>query len=311
MSDILTANIRKIDIGTLIALQKLLVQCNLSKVAREVGLSQPALSHTLAKLRHVFDDRLLVRDGGGFVLTAQGEALRDRLEQVLPPMLALFEKEAFDPARASTLFKLGMTDHAGLVVLPSMQEALLDLAPHIRTSIALIPNWQTDQSELDAGRYDLRIGGLRSLPPQWHQRKLLNDRIVLICANSNKDIGDYLTEEQLVSLDHLGLGSDRPAYPNPIDDFLSKRGLERRVVMRVSHFSIAPNIIAKTRLVATCPETVALSFGESIRIVELPFRFPDIDLSMAWHPRVHAAVEHIWLRRLIVDCTRQARAEVA
>lgn len=305
MSDILDANIRKVDIGTLIALQKLLVQRNLSLVAREVGLSQPALSHILARLRRIFDDPLLVRDAGRFVLTARGEALCQRLENSLPAVIDLFHEGEFEPARSSMLFKLGFTDHAGQVLLPMLLDAILAHAPNIRTSIAIIPNRQTDLAELDAGRYDLRIGWLRSLPPHWHRRKLLDDRIVLICARDNPDVAEPLTVERFAALHHVALESDRPIYPNLIDSYLTEKGLERKVVVRLSHFALAPTIVAKSRMVAMFPERLALSFGDAIRIVNPPLDFPDNDLSMAWHPRVHTAVEHVWLRKLIVECSRR------
>jgi len=304
MPTILNANIRKIDVGTLVALQKLLSQRNLSRVAREIGLSQPALSHILARLRRVFDDPLLVRDGSGLVLTAQGEALRIRLEQMLPTLLDLFHTGDFDPLRSTALFKLGITDHAGQVLLPSLLDAMLTRGPNMRTSIAVIPNRQTDLSELDIGRYDLRIGWLRSLPPQWHRRKLLDDKIVLICARNNAHVPETLTIEQYVALDHIGLESDRPIYPNLIDSYLSARGLERRVALRISHFYLAPGIVSRTRMVAMFPERLARSFGDAIRIVEPPLDFPGNDLSMAWHPRVHSAAEHVWLRKLIVECSK-------
>ena len=304
MTDILATNIRKIDLGTLTALQKLLVTRNVSRVAREVGLSQPALSHILARLRRIFSDPLLVREAGGLVLTAQGEALSARLEQVLPALLEVFHEERFVPTSSTALFKLAITDHAGQVLLPVMLSAMLKQAPNVRTSIAVIPNRQTDLSELDMGRYDLRIGWLRSLPPQWHRRKLMDDRIVLICAKNNKKVGKSVSIEQFVTLDHVGLESDRPIYPNLIDSYLAERGLERRVVLRISHFSLAPSIVLNTSMVAMCPERLARSFGDAVRIVRPPFDFPDNDLSMAWHPRVHSAAEHKWLRKLIVESSQ-------
>ncbi|CAN5340597.1 LysR family transcriptional regulator [soil metagenome] len=306
MTDILSANIRKLDIGTLVALQRLLRERNLSRVAREVGLSQPAMSHALARVRRVFGDALLVREGAGLVLTAQGEALRLRLDTAIPELLAIFQIPEFEPERSTAVFKLGITDHAGQVLLPALLDALQVRAPNVQTSIAIIPNRQTDLAELDDGRYDLRIGWLRSLPPQWHRRKLLDDRIVLICAKDNPHVREPMTIEQFVALDHVALESDRPIYPNLIDSFLAERGLKRRVVTRISHFSLAPTIVARTNMVAMFPERLARSFGATIRIVRPPFDFPDNDLSMAWHPRVHASQGDKWLRDLVVAASHGA-----
>ncbi|RYE03794.1 MAG: LysR family transcriptional regulator [Sphingomonadales bacterium] len=309
MLDILTANVRKLDIGTLVALQKLLTERNLSRVAREMGLSQPAMSHTLARLRRIFDDPLLVRDGGGLALTAQGEALRLRLDSALPAMVDLFREGEFDPERSSAVFKLAITDHAGQVLLPDIATALRERAPHMRLIVAVIPNRQTDLADLDAGQYDLRIGWLRSLPGAWHRRKLLDDRIVVIGAKDHPDLEGKLTLERFIELDHIGLESERPIYPNLIDSYLATKGLERHVAMRISHFSIVPTIVARTRMVAMFPERLAKTFHGAIKIVDSPIDFPSHDLSLAWHPRIHTSRESIWLRSLIVECARAHRGD--
>lgn len=304
MSDILTANMRKLDVGTLIALRRLLTDRNLSRVAREVGLSQPAMSHTLARLRQIFGDPLLVRDGASFVLTAEGEALRLRLDAALPVLVQVFQNGEFDPAQSRMLFKIGITDHAGQVLLPGVLNELRVHAPLTRTTIAIIPNRQTDLPDLDAGRYDLRLGWLRSLPPNWHRRKILDDRIVLIAAKDHPTLREPLTIESFMGLDHIGLESERPIYPNLIDSYLEKLGMTRHVAARVSHFSIVPALVARTNMVAMFPERLARSLDAPIQILKPPFDFPDHDLSMAWHPRVHTAAEHIWLRNLIVRSSK-------
>lgn len=301
MASILNANIRKLDIGTLIALQRLLDEGNLSKVAREIGLSQPALSHVLARLRNALGDPLLVREGGGLTPTPRGVELRDRLHQLMPQMEAVFAADGFDPAQSDMLFKIALTDHAGEVLLARLLDAQLSQAPRVKTTIAVIPNRQTDLAALDEGHYDLRIGWLRSLPPQWHRRKLLEDRIVLIAARDNDAVLPALSVAQFAQLGHVALESERPIYPNMIDSFLAEHNLERNVIVRVSHFSLAPSIVASSKLVAMFPERLARRFGDSIRIVDPPLPFPNPNLSMAWHPRTHDSLAHRWLRGLVVS----------
>src|SRR5689334_21393590 len=109
MSDIHFSNIRRLDVGELVALSKLLAERSVSRVAREVGLSQPAMSHLLARFRLAFGDDLLVRDGAGLALTAEGERLQARLDAALPHLLGIFEATAFDPARSAMHFKIGIT----------------------------------------------------------------------------------------------------------------------------------------------------------------------------------------------------------
>ncbi|WP_158511820.1 LysR family transcriptional regulator [Novosphingobium sp. PP1Y] len=301
MAHILDMNIRKVDLGSLVALDRLLAERSLSRVARDVGLSQPAMSHMLARIRRIFNDPLLVRDGSAMVLTAEGVELKARLEVALPELLALFSPTRFVPMESRTTFKLAITDHAGQVLLPRLLGELREQAPHVQISISVIPNRQTDLEELDRGQFDLRVGWLRSLPPHWHRRKLMTDSIVLIGAIDHPDLVEPLTIERFVALDHVALQSDRPIYPNLIDSYLSSKQLHRNVVAHVSHFSLVPSIIASTRMVAMLPRRLAEEQARlgQIQIVKPPLEFPDNDLSMAWHPRIHVAVEYVWLRKLI------------
>ncbi len=314
MAHIHNSHLKRLDLGMLSALLLMLEQRSLSDVAREVGMSQPALSHALARMREIFDDDLLVREGNALVPTQRAVLIRDQLRSLVPDLQGLLESAAFDPASSQQVFKIAITDHAGQVLLPDVIHKLGEQAPHVVTDISIIPNRQTDLKELDDSQYDTRIGWLRSLPPRWRKRKLCDDRIVLIGAPEHPDFADggsRLTIERFVELKHVALRSERPIYPNMVDTLLAQHSLERQVVMRVSHFSVVPFLLTGSRMVAMFPERLALKFADLglIRIAHPPIHFPPSDLSLAWHPRVHSDPGHVWLRRLIVSCMTDVRRQ--
>lgn len=289
------------------ALHLLLEQRNLSAVAREIGMSQPALSHALARMREIFDDPLLVRERNTLVPTARAEQIQSQLRAIIPELQLLFSGQPFLPAESRQTFKLAITDHAGQVLIPDFVRRLNEQAPHVQIRISLIPNRQTDLAELDEGQFDTRVGWLRSLPPNWRKRKLCDDQIVVIGALDNPALADggaHLTVEHFATLPWLALEADRPIYPNIIDTVLAEQGLERNIVARVTHFSIVPFIVSKSAMVAMFPLRLARKFAERgiIAIARPPTRFADSNLSLAWHPRVHDDPAHQWFRKLMIAC---------
>lgn len=297
----------------LTALHLLLEHRNLSAVARSIGMSQPALSHALARMRVIFDDELLVRERNSLVPTARALRIQEQLRSIVPEMRQLFSEQHFDPAESRETFKIAITDHAGQVLIPEFLRRLTKQAPHVVTRITIIPNRQTDLVSLDQGQFDTRIGWLRSLPPHWRKRKLCHDRIVIIGAADNPALADFgkgLTVDTFIDLPWVALESDRPIYRNIVDSLLAERGRQRKIVARVSHFSIVPFLVSRSDLVAMFPLRLAREFAAQglIAIAAPPMEFPDNDLSLAWHPRVHGDPGHLWIRRLLIDCAQELMA---
>jgi DNA-binding transcriptional LysR family regulator len=296
------------------ALHLLLEQRSLSSVAREIGMSQPALSHALARMREMFDDQLLVRERNTMVPTARALQIQEQLRAIMPDLQRLFSDRTFDPAESRQIFKLAITDHAGQVLIPEFLRRLTSLAPHVEARISLIPNRQTDVVELDQGQFDTRVGWLRSLPPNWLKRKLCDDSIVVIGATDNPvfapDAGG-LTEEHFQTLSWVALEAERPIYPNMIDSVLAERGAGRNIVARVSHFSIVPFIVSRSQMVAMFPHRLARKFAERgvIAMAKPPIAFADSNLSVAWHPRVDRDPGHAWIRKLLVECAEDLVAQ--
>src|SRR5689334_3887889 len=138
MSPIQDSHMRRMDLGMLRALHLLLEQRNLSAVAREIGMSQPALSHALARMRQIFDDQLLVRERNLLVPTARALQLQEQLRVIVPELQHLFSDQEFVPAESTQTFKIALTDHAGQVIIPEFVRRLNEQAPNVTFRISLI-----------------------------------------------------------------------------------------------------------------------------------------------------------------------------
>ncbi len=300
-------NIAKLELRALLALEGLLRERSVSRAAQRVGLSQPAMSHMLARLRKTFGDQLLVRGRSGFVLTEYGERLLLHVSQLAPQLEALGKADRFDPATSKATFRIACTDHASAVLSPPLLQAFSVAAPGAILKLLSVPSRHLDLPQLEATRFDLVIGWFDALPADWHVKKLFDERLVVIASATNAAIGPTLDLETFLSLKHVVLAPDERELQNMADMTLAARGLRRNVGAFVSNFSATPFIVAESPLIAMVPATLAERFAHlpGIRLHEPPTEFPSYSVSMAWHPRVHAESGHRWLRQLVIDAARK------
>ncbi|MFM2271089.1 MAG: hypothetical protein RL702_154 [Pseudomonadota bacterium] len=305
MSQIHGGPLSKLDLGMIAALEIMLRERSVSKAARSVGLSQPAMSNALARMRDIFGDALLVRSDGAMVLTERGERLLLQLGPLVTELETLADPSSFDASQSSATFRLAATDHAGATVLPEVFRAVAREAPRLLLHAFTMPSREIDLQDSEAGTVDLRLGWIRALPANWYSRKLFEEELVVVGSENNPHLKGPLDMEQFLSLPHLALAIDRPMFQNMIDKYLGEFGYTRNVVGMVSHFSMAPFIVAKGEHVVMFPKRLAQYYKDlaGLKMVESPFHFEDFAVSMAWHPRVQNDPGHKWLRSLIVRCS--------
>lgn len=303
MSDMHNTNTAKLEIGALIALEALLRERSVSKAAQRVGLSQPAMSHMLARLRKAFGDPLLVRGRSGLVLTGRGEQLLTKVTRLVPQIEALAQSEDFAPADSKQTFRIACTDHAAVVILPLLQPAFSAAAPDATLKILSVHSRRLDLEHLEATHFDLLIGWFDTLPADWHVKKLFDERLVAISGTGNDFIGKDLDLETFLSLKHVVLSADERTTHNMAEVTLASQGLKRNIGTFVSNFSAAPFIVSTSKLIAAIPAALAARFAQlpGIRIHESPVPFPRFAVSMAWHPRSHDDPTQQWLRAQVID----------
>lgn len=277
-----------LNLNLLPALAALLRERNVSAAARRVGVSQPAMSHALARLRTVLGDPLLVVAGRKMALTPRGEQLAaalpaalDRLDEVLAP------PRPFAPATATQRFRIATFDYFEVTTLPEVLAYLRRHAPGIHLDVERVD--AAAITRLVDGELDLILGAeSMAMPGGLMRRVLYRDPFAVIARAGHPRVGPgRLTLERYVELDHL-LVAVEGRGPGVVDRALARHGLARRVALRLPHFSSAGLAVACSDLVATVASTVAHRARQlhGVQVLAPPLELPSPAL-VAWWPRQH------------------------
>ena len=303
MKNMREVNIEAIDLNLLVALDALLRERSVSRAATSVGLSQPAMSRALGRLREVMEDPLLVRQGHRMLPTPRALGLVEPVAAAIAAVrLAFTPSDAFDPHTARRRFRLGAVDTTLAVVLPLLLGRLDEIAPGVEVGTAPLRSTADCFDRLVGGEWDLAIGRFPSPPEGLEKRLLFEDRIVCVVRRDHPRIGESLTLDDYVAEAHLSVETGAPDdQPFTIEDRLRSQGFERRVVSRLENLAMAPFVVAQTDLLCTAPLRTIAPFadGLGLRMLELPFETPAFELELAWHASVDVDPANEWLREVI------------
>jgi DNA-binding transcriptional LysR family regulator len=298
-------NIGTVNLNLLLMLDALLVERHVSRAARRLGLSQPAVSNALGQLRVLFADPLLVRTGGKMVPTERALALARPLAEVLAGVEAVLAGPgAFDPRTADRRFVIAATDFVEFVLMPRLLGRLGREAPRIRLQIVAWPHHRVPPT-LETGDVDLMIGFFPEAPAHHHLASLFPDEFVCIVRKNHPRVGARLTLKAYTELSHV-LVTPESEGPGVVDTELAKRGLQRTVGLRISHFLMVPGIIAVTDMVAAVSRRVAEEAARRLplRILPPPLPLPRGTVRQVWHERTESSAAHAWLRGTVEAIAR-------
>ena len=295
-------NLYDIDLNLLVAFEALIEEGSVTAAAERIGLSQPAMSNVLARLRKLFGDPLLVRTPEGMAPTPRAQELAEPIHLALSAIQQALQPQAqFIPARSQHTFTLATTDYAELVLLPRLMERLATEAPGANLNVRPV-GARVPKVELESGRVDFALGLFREVPPGVHAQTLFHERFVCLVQADHPDVRKKLSLKQFVTLQHVRLSS-RGAVPGLVDEALASHGLQRRVALWVPHFLIIPIVVAQTQLIATLSERVARFFAHllPVRVLSPPVDLPPYTLTQVWHERTHHDPAHEWLRGVLTE----------
>lgn len=293
-------DVDSVDLNLLKLFDALLKEGSVTHAGQSLGLSQPAASRGLARLRRLLNDPLLVRTTKGWELTPRAIALSGPVTKLLDDARAIVAPSVFNPSSASGQFTIATGDHLALMLMPELISKLATLAPGVDL---VIPTSSGDNVDLIAeGSADLAIGVFQKLPARFYQRSLYDEDFVCVVRHNHPVISEKLTLKKFVSLSHLSVIITGKGN-NPVDDALAKYGLTRRVAMQIPHFLLAPMIVSESDLILSIPRKLAvkMSLSVPIQILELPLEIENFTPSMIWHERQHNDPSHMWLRKLIME----------
>lgn len=291
-----------LNLNLLPALDALLRERNVSAAARRVGVSQSAMSHSLAKLRLALGDPLLVAAGRQMAPTPRAESLA----RSLPPLLsalhaALVQPESFVPKLATRAFRIATFDLFEFTILPDLVAYLQEHAPGVRLHIERID--ERAGRRLADGELDLVLGGdSMDMPSSAMRRTVYRDPFACIVRSDHPSVGSRLTLKRYLALDHVLISVEGRA-DGIVDRVLAAKQESRHVALRLPHFSTAALSIQRTDMVCTLARSVAERARDlyGVRVLKPPIDLPPATV-VAWWPRQHQEDEaHQWFRALLLD----------
>jgi len=288
-------NLRNFDLNLLVVLEAVLSEASITRAAKRLNLSQPAVSQSVARAREVFGDDLLVRDGASMRLTPLGRRLAPQLKEFCVKAEALLSPCGFDPATAEYNFNVHCNDLSELLILPPLIASVGRQAPNCRLIIRAVEPHLIDAS------VDLAIIGAPLPPGPFVSKDLYDDHFVLIARPGHPALKKRLTPERFAALEHALVSPTGKGMIGPVDTMLEQLGLSRRIALSVTRFATLPQIISSTDFVAAVPSRFA-NWSEVKKLCTvwpLPFKSPRFTMRMLWH-RIHDTdPAHEWLRSLL------------
>src|SRR5947207_6726911 len=303
MSYIRSMNLAALDLNLLVALDALLLETNVSRAAMRIGLSQPAASHALQRLREMLGDPLLVRVGARMELTPRAQGLRGPLAQALDQVRGLFIPDDFDAASSERRFRLMMPDLAVELLVPPLMERIAKIAPNVRLEI--VP-WRGPA--IFGAEFARTIDFVVSIGDAFrgfHRQLLYTDRDALAVRRGHP-IGAKLSRRDVfLNARHVAVVI-RGQSVDLIDEWLRSKGLERRIALVVPGYIEALHIVARTDLVAFVPGRPIAALAKPLSLMAItPPLDPGIDEQFMFYPtRAQFDPGSIWLRNLMLETGR-------
>jgi DNA-binding transcriptional LysR family regulator len=296
-------DIRKTDLNLLIAFDALLRTRSVSAAARSLGMSQPAASFALQRLRKLFGDPLFVRTARGIHPTPYAERLRVPLEDILERIRAdLLQQPTFDPRSAERAVTLNMQDIGELVFLPRILDRLKTAAPGMRVCAVNLPPTAIEGA-LQSGEVDLAVGYFPGLEgASLYQQRLFTHSFVCLVRADHPQIGAEMTRRQFLEGRHAVVHPSGQMN-DTLEGELSTLGLNRQVSVRMEHFLAVPTILGQSDLICTVPYAIGDSLAKlaDIKLVRPPFKAKPRIVRQHWHARFHHDAANRWLRGVIAE----------
>jgi len=298
-------DLRKVDLNLLVAFDALMATSNVSAAARKLGVTQPALSHALKRLRVLFDDMLLIRGPRGMQPTLRALALHTPVKAALSDVQSILSSTTtFDPKTTRRTFRLSMSDAMSVEALPSIVRRIRRDAPHVDLLISTGGPKESCQRIIDDD-LDLAIGVYPHVPDDVLSRELYRDTLICIADKHNTRLknGRMVLKAYLES-PHVTVAPNRDSGIQ-LDEILDSMGIRRRIVAAVPHYLSVPALIRGTDLVAHTRRRLLSVFRTTSDLVvfpvPLPMPVPELEFIQIWHRRHDGDPGHRWLRDLVSE----------
>jgi DNA-binding transcriptional LysR family regulator len=293
-----------VNLNLLLAFDALLRERSVTRAARSVGVTQAAMSNSLAQLRTLFEDPLFIRRSHGMDPTSRALQVGEQVQQGLASFEAALAPAVFNPAHAEHSFVIAMNDYCQQVVLPPLLERVAHEAPKVRLAVRHWGHHQVSEA-LARGKLDLLLGFFASVPDNYFVEPLFEERFVCIVRTAHPKVRTRLTLKRYLSLGHVVV-SVASASPTPIDLALERLGHQRRVSLTVANSSTVPFVVARTDFIAAVSARTAVAMQNALplSVFPLPVELEPSRIRQAWHARTQNDPRQRWLRDQVRDVCR-------
>lgn len=279
---------------------------SLTVAAEQLGLTQPAVSYSLARLRDLLGDPLFLRTGQGMQPTPAAHRLAEQISEGLDLIdNALQTHQKFDPNKDRRVYRLTMSDIGEMVFLPPLCEYLARHAPGVRLEVGPV-SLEALPDALRTGSIDLAIGNFPVSSHSVHHASLFHEEYAcMIRARHPLAKRKVLSPDDFLSLSHIFVASSMNAH-RMLEDILLAQGVHRQIALQVPHFTVVPDILLRTDMICTIPHVVARQFNlrKEFRIFKLPIPVPPTDVAVHWHARFDSNQSNRWLREVALKLLR-------
>jgi DNA-binding transcriptional LysR family regulator len=297
-------NLAGIDLNLLVVFDALMQERGVTKAGRRIGMTQPAVSNALNRLRHLLKDDLFLRGPKGMRPTPRAVELAGPIRQALSQVETALMPAEFDPAKAVNTFRLAMADYAASLILPPLARRLERAAPGVNIRVRVNDNVSA-LGLLDRNEIDFAIGYHTDWPERFGGQVLFTETYVCVMRRGHPLARERITLEEFAAARHLlvTLTGEATGF---VDRLLKKRGLTRRVAMTANQFLVAPLIIQNSDMIATLALRTAARFAEvnKLHLVPVPLEPDPIDLTLVWHKELSHHPAHEWMRALLAEICR-------
>jgi len=291
-----------IDLNLLVAFDALMNERNVTRAAVQVGVSQPAMSAALSRLRNLLGDPLFQRSADGLLPTARARDLAAPIGHVLRQIEgAMVSRAAFEPATAAVTFRLGLQDYPTVVLLPALLAALQHAMPDVTLNVLGYNDRDAAVDLLDAGMIDAAIGvAPANSDGRILARPVMRDEFVTIVSSDHLAARRAMDMTTWLGLQHV-LVSPEGQLHGLVDQALAQQGLKRKLALTLPQLFAVPDVVARTGMTATILKRVALHSQASHRLMLFPppVALPEIVFHLIWHQRSDTHPAQVWFRELI------------
>jgi DNA-binding transcriptional LysR family regulator len=298
-------HLRSLDLNLLILFHAVYVERSVSAAAQRLGMSQSALSHGLRRLRDTFRDDLFVRSGLHVQPTPRAHELFEPIVEIIDNLNSrILPSVSFDPTKAVREFRIGGSDVAEVVFLPSLMRQLSEAFRGCTVRVLRLSNADIPDA-LESGEIELAIGCLPERPQHFHEQVLYYHDYTVIAREGHPRLKEELSLDKYLGEGHIVVASGTDQHL--VRTSLAPHNLRRRVITTVGGFLGLPWLLENTEWIATVPTHIGDIFAKTfpIRCYPLPMRVQTYPVASHWHPRTHDEPGHRWMRHFVADLMRR------